>query len=498
MRRAAERGFLLRADSIVRDIVIPRYYDPRIRDDLAVLAESYHLATLNDLVAEGQLLHDHGNYIPKIHYGTGPFPYIRTSDLANWEVRASPKHGVSRDIFDQYHTQQDIQPEDILFVHEGTYLIGTAAIVTSFDGPMLYQHHLAKFRVLPSAPFDSFFLLAALESSIVQRQIQARQFSADIIDSVVGRLGEVIIPIPNDRQKLREIQLIVREAILGRTRIREQLTFFFRELDSWLSKESQLSLDALIEWTPNEDNYEGKTAFLGGRGQFLAFSQRADALVSNILIPKYYDPTLLEQAGGYVERCRLTSIEELEKDGILQLSTGNEIGRLNYGTGDIPFVRTSDLGSYELKANSKQGISPEVFEEYGPSQDVSVNDIFIVRDGTYLVGSSAIVFEEDLPLVYCGGIIKLRSLDYSELPPELLYGLLNTPFLRRQMRAKQFTRDVIDTLGRRLREVVLPIPKDSLVRSQIAGHIASLCHTRVQLRTKLDSFVASLYTRQSE
>ena len=255
MRRTGERGFLLRAGEVVGDILIPRYYDPRISDDLAALAESHRLIPLNTLVSEGSLLHDHGDYVPKIHYGTGPFPYIRTSDLANWEVRASPKHGVPKDIFDEYAVQQDVRPEDILFVHEGTYLIGTAAMVTSFDGPLLYQHHLAKFRVLDSAPFNSFFFLAAIESPLVRRQVRARQFSADIIDSVVGRLDEIIIPVPKDGLKLQRIQRTVRESILGRTRIREQLSHLFRELDSWLCRESSLSFDSLIEWTPDETKH---------------------------------------------------------------------------------------------------------------------------------------------------------------------------------------------------------------------------------------------------
>ena len=87
-------------------------------------------------------------------------------------------------------------------VHEGTYLIGSTAMVTACDGPMLYQHHLAKLRVAPSAPFTSYFLLAALASPIVLRQIRSKQFSADIIDSVVGRLEEAVFPVPIDTRIL--------------------------------------------------------------------------------------------------------------------------------------------------------------------------------------------------------------------------------------------------------------------------------------------------------
>lgn len=495
MRHPVERGFLLRAGDVHRDIFVPRYYDPRIAADLSSLSPSHKLVSIDELVADGHVLHDHGNYIPKIFYGTGPYPYVRTSDLANWEIRASPKHGVPRDVFDDYQLRQDVQPQDILFVHEGTYLIGSAAMVTPFDGPMLYQHHLAKFRVLTRAPFDAFFFLAALGSPIVRRQIRARQFSADIIDSVVGRLGEVVLPVPKDGRKLRKIQQSVRNAIIGRARIREQLSFFFRELDGWLANAQTTALDSLVQWAPKESEYEGTLAFLGNRGQFLAFSQRNKKLVSDILIPKYYDPTLSRHARRYSERCILATIDELEQEGIVTITTGDEIGRLSYGSGDIPFIRTSDLASYELNAGSKHGISQEVVDNYAKRQDVAVDDIFVVRDGTYLVGSSSLLFEEDLPLVYCGGIVKLRSNDHSRLPPGLLYGLLNTPFLRKQMRSKQFTRDVIDTLGRRLREVVLPLPKDNSVRKQMAEHISNLCRTRVKLRTSLDTFVEHLFPK---
>ena len=39
---------------------------------------------------------------------------------------------------------------------------------------------------------------------------------------------------------------------------------------------------------------------------------------------------------------------------ILSADTGVEIGKMAYGTGDIPFVRTSDLAQWEIKRDPKQ------------------------------------------------------------------------------------------------------------------------------------------------
>ena len=52
------------------------------------------------------------------------------------------------------------------------------------------------------------------------------------------------------------------------------------------------------------------------------------------------------------------------------------------------------------------------------------------------------------------------------------------------MRAKQFTRDIIDTLGKRLFEVVLPIPKDARIRKKIADETQRVIEARVRLRNR--------------
>jgi type I restriction enzyme M protein len=54
----------------------------------------------------------------------------------------------------------------------------------------------------------------------------------------------------------------------------------------------------------------------------------------------------------------------------------------------------------------------------------------------------------------------------------------------RQMRNKQFTRDVIDTLGHRLLEVVLPIPADVRHRELITSTVGRLLRARGELRAE--------------
>jgi len=70
---------------------------------------------------------------------------------------------------------------------------------------------------------------------------------------------------------------------------------------------------------------------------------------------------------------------------------------------------------------------------------------------------------------------------FNRLDPYLLLALLNTPIVRQQMRAKQFTRDIIDTIGKRLFEIFLPIPKEKNLQVFISRKTREVIETRVGL-----------------
>ena len=154
-------------------------------------------------------------------YGTGTIPFIRTSDISNWEIKADFKHGVSEEIYEELRGKVDVQPGDILMVRDGTYLIGTTAIVTNSDVPMLYQSHIYRIRVLTDET-DPWLLLACLNSPIVKRQIRAKQFTQDIIDTLGRRLWEVVLPIPKAAKTVKRIAEETQEVIETRVRLRNR------------------------------------------------------------------------------------------------------------------------------------------------------------------------------------------------------------------------------------------------------------------------------------
>ena len=461
-------GFSLRISEIRNGIFIPRYYNPEILKQLMNLQTTHELISLGDMKQGRYLTFETGHEIGKMAYGTGEIPFIRTSDIVNWEIKTDPKQGVGTDIYAQYSSQQDVKAGDIFFVRDGTYLIGQTCLVSEQDLPCLYQSHILKLRLKDSTSILPPLLLACLNTPIVKKQIRAKQFTADIIDTIGNRYLELVIPIPKEQTFRDRITKEVETNLSRRAQLRE----FIRKIPLW----AEGYLRSLED--PIPENWAWRIEHLGNPG----FLYPVSAISQNCFIPKYYNPEIRETLKTLSTSHELTSLQDMVKRKIVSWETGIEIGKMAYGTGLIPFIRTSDISNWELKGDPKQTVSEEIYEEN--KQDLQKDDIFVVRDGTYLVGTSCILTEHDTKILFCGGIYKLRVQEKKVLDPFLLLTLLNTPIVRRQMRAKQFTRDIIDTLGKRLFEVILPIPKDDTLRQKIAEETRRAIETRVQLRNR--------------
>lgn len=189
---------MLSISDIKNDIFIPKYYDPDLYKELQDLSATHDLLNVGELIEQGILIAQTGHEIGKMAYGTGNIPFVRTSDITNWEIKAIPKQGISEDIYSQYAEKEDVQPGDILLVKDGTYLIGTNCMITEIDIPMVYQSHILKFRIVDKDYLDPYLFFLSLNSSLVQRQIRNMQFTADIIDTIGRRFQELVLPIPKD------------------------------------------------------------------------------------------------------------------------------------------------------------------------------------------------------------------------------------------------------------------------------------------------------------
>jgi hypothetical protein len=469
MATASKLGFIKPHSALQSGIYIPRYYDPAIERRLKQLVTSHRLVRFGDLLDSGDFTVHYGHDIGKHTYGLGTIPYVRTSDIATWEIVSAPKQTVGDATYNQYASRQDVRAGDVMFIRDGLYLIGLAALVTKSDLPLLHQSHLVRFRASPDSPISGPLLLALLSTPIVRLQVRSKQFTAGIIDKIEDRYRELVLPLPKSETSAVSLGAEVESVVLRRVQLREVL----KRIPHWAQGliDNPTSLEAVVHQPSDESSRYG-------------FSQRMSMIRSGILIPKYYDPSTRTALKRLERDFLLRSIGDLVNEGVIEVHTGLEVGKLAYGLGDVPFIRTSDLADWELAGQPKQRVSASLYRALRLRTDVRPNDILLVRDGTYLVGTSAILTRDDARALFAGGLYKLRCLRPDRLDPFLLLALLNMPIVKRQIRSKQFTRDIIDTLGLRLYEVIVPIPRSRERQEEIARLAEGVVTERVELRDR--------------
>lgn len=214
----------------------------------------------------------------------------------------------------------------------------------------------------------------------------------------------------------------------------------------------------------------------------LAYEVAETQLVDDVLAPRYYNPDILSELSSLSNTHDFIKVVDLAASGLLEITTGDEAGKLAYGTGLIPFVRTSDISTWEVKVDPKHGVSEAIYQKYARKQDVQEGDILMVRDGSYLIGTCAYITKYDTKIVYQSHLYKLRITDPEKLSPYLLLAALSSTPVQQQVKAKRFTQDIIDSLGNRIYELVLPIPKDKAIRDRVTGMVKQAIQDRVEAR----------------
>jgi type I restriction enzyme M protein len=214
----------------------------------------------------------------------------------------------------------------------------------------------------------------------------------------------------------------------------------------------------------------------GAKPSRLGFKMKYSELVNNILLPKYYNAEITEELNKFVNSGKYTvkSIQRLIDEKIISVSRGNEIGSEHYGTGDIPFVRTSEIANWEIISDSIHCVAKEIYDEYKEKQNIEAEDILIINDGQYLMGRAAMVTDIDLQIIIQSHFRQIKVLDKNKLSPYLLLAMLGLEIVQKQIESKCFRQSTISTLGNRLLEVQVPIPVDVDEQNRIITEIKAI------------------------
>ena len=234
-----QKIFKIKFSQIKNKIFIPNYYTG-VEKTLKKLEKdkNFTLLTIRDLAEKKIIFTNKGGYLPRgdeigSHlYGLGDIPFIRTSEINNWEIKLDSYKKTSEEVYEQYRKKQNIQIGDILLVKDGgPNLIGKTAYITELDTKIIIQSHIFKIKTLINDEnINPYLLLYLLNLDVVQRQIQAITFVQGTIATIGNRIMEVVLPFPTDYVKRNEISSLIKKIIDDKTEIRKRINKLSLEL----------------------------------------------------------------------------------------------------------------------------------------------------------------------------------------------------------------------------------------------------------------------------
>lgn len=208
------------------------------------------------------------------------------------------------------------------------------------------------------------------------------------------------------------------------------------------------------------------------------------------LVPRYYDQHLTDEVAQDAERlgASVTTLGELARAGLLSIRKGHEVGSEAYGSGDVPFVRTSDIHNFEISHDPTNCVSEEIYQQYRSQQNLKSGDILMVVDGRYKIGRCAIIHEWTARCVVQSHLRIISLTSKAEFPAAaLLYGLA-LPSVQREIRRLVFIQSTLGGLGSRIAEIRIPDPRDSDGWGEAMERFSDAVTARARYATYLQSF----------
>ncbi len=209
--------------NIKNDMYVPRYYwDKRIKG-LEEEAESRNLrlVPVSELIDKQVIKKYRGHGAPPSEFkGRGEVPYVRAADIVNWELYKNPTAMVPFEVYKKIKGKGiDLKAGDIVFVKEGSYRVGTVAIVSPLDINVLLNHHSIVFRVVKeNNEYDltPFYLLYLFSHKLTQKQLFNKIMVDTTLPNIGDRWSELRLPIANDKNERKRISFQIEAAFKKR------------------------------------------------------------------------------------------------------------------------------------------------------------------------------------------------------------------------------------------------------------------------------------------
>ncbi|MBL8089340.1 MAG: hypothetical protein JNJ43_03380 [Anaerolineales bacterium] len=196
------------------DLWTPSYSYPLYNNTIKALKKQWETYPLGEIstAKKGDEVGSE-NYNKYLEKGVHDVPFIRTSDIVNYDIDQYPDFYIPGEIY--HELQQDIKSGDILFTNDGK--IGLVAMLTSQDKAII-QSHIKRIR-LKKEYIDKlnlsqeYLFLVLLIKEITLYQAQKYTVIQSTIPTISNHLAAFEVPIL-DKKSIDHITQLVKKAFV--------------------------------------------------------------------------------------------------------------------------------------------------------------------------------------------------------------------------------------------------------------------------------------------
>ncbi len=198
------KTYTVTSHMIYLNLLMPVFYYPGYIKPIEDLKTKFNMLKLGNISNIQK-----GNEVGSINYRSyrekldDDIPFVRTSDLPNYEVEDYPDYYIGNEIFDDL--KQDLLPNDILFSNDGK--IGISAMFTAVDRCII-QSHIRRIRILETLPPEYVFIF--LNTIYGKYQIKRRILIQSTIPTIGNGLKDIQIPEISSEDQNEIVNLVKR------------------------------------------------------------------------------------------------------------------------------------------------------------------------------------------------------------------------------------------------------------------------------------------------
>ena len=202
-----DKVFFIGQEQVI-DTFCPYFYYPLFTEYMQTLKKKFKTIKLSQLIdiKRGEEVGSE-NYSVSLKKDSNDVPFIRTSDIINYEVDSYPDYYVVPEIKNQL--TQDIKEGDILFTKDGK--IGLSGMVTNSDNCILASG-IAYLRLKPTQKILPEYIFICLSSNIGLFQAKQRAVTSSTLPHLrPEHILEFEIPLIDEKYQ-REISKKIKQA----------------------------------------------------------------------------------------------------------------------------------------------------------------------------------------------------------------------------------------------------------------------------------------------